>query len=66
MTKENILLSILAVAGLIILGVAMNAGLKKQELNECRQWHKDSRAYSNWTKAEWQTEQCRSYNIELN
>ena len=66
MTKtEKTSMVILALAGLLVLGIAIRTGLKKQELNECQEWSRQSKIYTNWTTADWQKQQCQLYGIDI-
>lgn len=60
------LLTLLIIVGVIV-GVAyvMTHGAKRIETRECQEWLKEKADFPLFQAADWQVEQCNTFNINL-
>jgi len=49
----------------LIFGCILFKGLKIHERLECERWVRQSEEYENWYSLDWQKEQCKHYQINL-
>ncbi len=63
---NNVIIVLTIIIMFLALGIALDEGIKKSEINECNNWAEMADKYKGFYLTQNQAEQCNFLNVEIN